>query len=391
MKSPHSNPQLDPQHSRELLDAVILISSDLDLEVVLHHLTETAVSLTKARYGALGVLDKDKKALSNFITVGIDAKTYQAIGALPAGKGVLGKLITEPKPLRIANLSSHPDHYGFPKEHPNMTSFLGVPIRIRDEVFGNLYLADKLDADGFSDDDEEVVVTLSKAAAISIDNARLYARVKELAMAEDRERIARDLHDTVIQKIFAIGLSLQSLINQLEPPDLAMRIQDIVDELDETIAQIRTTIFALSDNKTPGSIRNEIVRLVQDASVNLGFMPEISIDGPIDSYIDQEVGDNLLATLSEALSNIVKHAHASKASVTVTIGKDIMLKVQDNGCGLAKNATTRGNGLANMYNRAVKLSGEFTTGPLDFNYHSLNYGDLDHSGTELTWKVPAKR
>ena len=138
----------DPSRLRRILDAVLLIEKDLQLPALLRHVVEEACSMTGARYGALGVLDEDKTALAEFITVGLDAKEEAQIGPRPTGRGVLGLLVTDPKPLRLARLGDHPDSFGFPSNHPPMTSFLGVPVRVRDDVYGNLYLTDKV---GWSD------------------------------------------------------------------------------------------------------------------------------------------------------------------------------------------------------------------------------------------------
>ena len=198
-----------PRSLRQLLDAVLTVGSDLDLPAMLQRIVEAAVELVDARYGALGVLDESRTRLAQFITVGIDDETHSAIGDLPEGHGILGLLIVDAKPLRLPDLREHPDSYGFPPHHPPMRSFLGVPVRVRDQVFGNLYLTDKTSAEVFTDVDEELVVGLAAAAGVAIDNARLHARIQELTLVEDRERIARDLHDTVVQRLFATGLSLQ--------------------------------------------------------------------------------------------------------------------------------------------------------------------------------------
>jgi signal transduction histidine kinase len=166
---------------RALLDAVVGIGSDLDLRSTLQRIVEAACSLVGARYGALGIIGTDRH-LSDFITHGIDDATHAAIGDLPHGRGVLGLLITDPRPVRMPDITKHPRSYGFPAHHPPMHSFLGVPVRIRDQIFGNLYLAEKKDAAEFSDDDEEIVVALAAAAGVAIDNARLFA------LAQRRER-----------------------------------------------------------------------------------------------------------------------------------------------------------------------------------------------------------
>src|SRR5687768_2746109 len=204
--------QAGPQRLRQLLDAVLAIGADLDLAGMLRRIIDSAVDLVDAQYGALGVLDESRTRLSQFITAGIDDDARRAIGNLPEGHGILGLLIVDAKPLRLPDLTEHPDSYGFPPNHPPMRSFLGVPIRVRDEVFGNLYLTDKSTAEVFTDVDEELVIGLAAAAGVAIENARLLTRVNDLALSEDRERIARDLHDTVIQRLFATGMLLQSTL-----------------------------------------------------------------------------------------------------------------------------------------------------------------------------------
>ena len=240
-----------PRSLRELLDAVLALGSDLDPPSMLRRIVEAAVGLVDARYGALGVLDDTGTRLAQFITVGIDDDTHRRIGDLPEGHGILGLLIVDAKPLRLPDLREHPDSFGFPPHHPPMRSFLGVPIRVRDEVFGNLYLTDKTTAEVFTDVDEELVVGLATAAGVAIENARLHARVQEFALVEDRERIARDLHDTVIQRLFATGLSLQGTARLVRTDaDAAVtRIEAAVDDLDLTVKHIRSAIFGLESSR----------------------------------------------------------------------------------------------------------------------------------------------
>src|SRR5918995_4698072 len=171
-----------PRSLRQLLDAVLTVGSDLDLPAMLERIIEAAVELVDARYGALGVLDDTRTRLAQFITVGLDDETYNAIGHLPEGHGILGLLIVDAKPLRLPDLREHPDSYGFPPNHPPMRSFLGVPILLRDQVFGNLYLTDKVSSEVFSDVDEELVVGLAAAAGVAIENARLHTRLHELGL-----------------------------------------------------------------------------------------------------------------------------------------------------------------------------------------------------------------
>ncbi|MFI0765313.1 GAF domain-containing protein [Streptomyces sp. NPDC021218] len=171
-----------------LLDAVLAIGSDLELEVVLQRIVESAVSLVDAKYGALGVLGEEG-TIKQFLTVGIDEETIAEMGHYPRGEGILGLLIRHPEPLRLADLARHPSSVGFPSGHPPMTSFLGAPIKVREQVFGNLYLTDKQGAAEFDADDEAVLRTLAAAAGVAIDNARLYddARRRQRWLAASNE------------------------------------------------------------------------------------------------------------------------------------------------------------------------------------------------------------
>jgi len=368
-----------PLALRKLVEAVLSISADLDLPAVLQRIIDAATDLVDARYGALGVLDETRTSLAQFVTVGLDQEAHRAIGELPKGHGILGLLILDPKPLRLPDLREHPDSYGFPPNHPPMRSFLGVPIVVRQEVFGNLYLTDKQGAEVFSDVDEELTVALAGAAAVAIENARLHARLSELVLLEDRERIAKDLHDTVIQRLFATGLSLQGTARLSQAPDVAARIQDAVEDLDLTVKHIRTVIFGLETAAARGSgLRDRIMTLAREARGPLGFMPDVTFEGAVDTVVDDHVGRELLATLREALSNVARHAHASRVDVSIVAGADLMLRVSDDGGGLPTDRHVGGLGLRNMSTRATDLGGRFTAGP-----------GAD-GGTVVEWTVPLR-
>ena len=357
---------------------MITVGSDLDLEAVLGHIVESAVALVDARYGALGVLDESGTALAQFLTVGLDDATYAAIGPLPKGHGILGLLIRDPKPLRLPTLAEHPDSYGFPPHHPPMRSFLGVPVRVRDQVFGNLYLTDKTTGEVFTDIDEELVVGLAAAAGVAIENARLHTRVRELALLEDRERIARDLHDTVIQRLFATGLRLQGAARLVGVPEVAERITQAVDDLDLTVKHIRTAIFGLEASpRSAGGLRARVLSLVTEAGGALGFDPQVLFEGPVDA-LAEEVATEVLAVLREALANAARHAGASRVQVELAVGPEagVVLRVIDNGRGLGRRRAG-GKGLANMATRASGLGGVMSAGP------------GPQGGTVIEWRVPA--
>ena len=349
---------------RALLDAVLALNSELDPPGMLRRIVEAAVGLVDARYGALGVLDETGTRLAQFITVGIDAGTQARIGDLPEGHGILGLLIVDAKPLRLPDLREHPDSFGFPPNHPPMQSFLGVPVRLRDEVFGNLYLTDKTTAPEFTAVDEELVISLAAAAGIAIDNARLHARVQEFALVEDRERIARDLHDTVIQRLFATGLSLQRTAKLIRTdPDAAVdRVETAVDDLDLTVKHIRSSIFKLEASRvsTGGGLRDRVHALGRQAAGALGFEPRCLFDGLIDNGLDDQLAADLLATLREALSNVARHANATKVDVELLVDDEVALRVIDDGVGFA-GPPSRGHGLDNMEARATRRGARSTS------------------------------
>jgi signal transduction histidine kinase len=526
-----------------LLEAVVSIGGELDLETVLRRITEAATTLVDARYGALGVIDEEGEHLVQFITVGVTEDEIAAIGHWPHGLGILGLLIKEPQPLRLPDLSEHAESYGFPANHPPMRTFLGVPIRVRDEVFGNLYLTEKAGGGLFEEEDEVVVTALATAAGVAIENARLYqearrrerwleasaeistallsgtdthqvtavvaerareiadaglatvalideaggdfvveaadgaeadrmrglrvprghsiagsvfgkgaalrladgaAAVREagtpveleigpllvvplgvgssargvlsvvnapgepafsegaqrlletfagqaavaleladrrrdaerLALLEDRDRIAKDLHDTVIQRLFATAMTLMAAIKITQKREVAVRVQRAVDDLDDTIRQIRSSIFALQAAGDEESLRSRVHALVEDAAEQLGFSPSVRLDGLLDTAVDDEVGEQLLAVVREALSNVARHAQASEVTVVIDVGDEVALRVQDDGVGMAEGG--RRSGLRNMSERAESRGGSFDIGP------------RPGGGTVLAWRVPLK-
>jgi signal transduction histidine kinase len=372
-----------PRSLHQLLDAVLTVGSDLDLPAMLQRIVEAAVELVDARYGALGVLDDSRTRLAQFITVGIDDETHRAIGDLPEGHGILGLLIVDAKPLRLPDLREHPDSYGFPPHHPPMRSFLGVPVRVRDQVFGNLYLTDKTSAEVFTDVDEELVVGLAAAAGVAIDNARLHARIQELTLVEDRERIARDLHDTVVQRLFATGLSLQGAAGLIhsDPETAVRRVEDSVDELDLTVKHIRSAIFGLESRveRNRDGVRARVLGLVAESAPLLGFEPTVLFEGPVDTATPEAVATDMLSTLREALTNVARHAGASHVDVVVNVDTtSLTLRVTDDGVGPPAPGQPRGHGLDNMKARATQREGAFDIGP------------ADPRGTVIEWRVPLK-
>ncbi len=515
-----------PDSTRALLDAIAAISSDLDLNSVLARIVEAATRLTDARYGALGVVG-DREMLVEFVTTGVTLEERARIGDPPHGRGILGLLIRHPVPIRLDDLTRHPDAAGFPPDHPPMSTFLGVPVRIRGTVFGNLYLTEKDGGRSFSEEDEVVVEALANTAGFVIDNARAYGLSErrrqwleatadldeavqppvelgsalhavarcardvarsvavaatisvpggppqiatagavvpavrevaraivdehgfaaggsplevtagdydalvvplrthlvgggylvalyragtrplsvedrelfasfaehaalsldraqglddraELAVTSDRERIARDLHDVVIQRLFATGLQLQRAETGVAGADVAEIVHQAVDSLDSTIRDIRGTIFELQRASTGPSVRSDVRALAREYAPLLNFDPVVRTDGPVDTALSPELRDQLLPVVREALSNLARHAEAEHGEVHVVVeGEELRLSVVDDGVGIGP--LTAESGLRNARRRAQALGGHLEVTP------------RHPRGTSFVWRVPLQR
>ncbi len=366
-----------PAGLERLIAAITSIGADLDLPVVLRRITEAATELVGATYGALGVLSPDGTHLSAFVTVGIDDEAAAVIGDLPKGHGILGLLIVRPEPIRLDDLSEHPESFGFPPGHPPMTSFLGVPIAVRGRVFGNLYLTEKQGGVPFTDEDEELAVGLAAAAAIAIENSRLLARERQLDIANERERIARDLHDTVIQRLFATGLSLQSAARLSTEVEVVNRIHQAVDDLDVTVRDVRASIFELNPPATSShGLRRRLLSVGDELFDALGASPTFRFEGPVDSAIPDDLASHVVAVVREGLANAAKHAGSPTFDVRVAVEADrVAVTVADRGRGLGERRP-EGHGLDNLASRAEEAGGHF------------EIGARPGGGTELRWLAP---
>ena len=532
-------------HLNSLMVAVISIAEDLSLQSVLERVVRSGCELVGARYGALGVIDEDQR-LSHFITVGIDDEQVRLIGDLPTGHGVLGQLIRDPKPLRLHDLHQHPVSVGFPENHPSMRTFLGVPIRVRDAVFGNLYLTEKEYGQDFTVEDEELAMALAAAAGVAIQNARLYetsrrrqrwleagmtlseelisdgarapdedldlvaeraleasesvlaimadrthtdrdqgeepflsarssvgdlalpqgARVPSLPVLEkaeeegrpivirqpstlfdegtaeklgdvlaiplghgsqpgpilllarrpdtgpytqaevdsaavfgshvglalglnrarrrreetligiDRDRIAHDLHELVIRRLFAVGMSIQGLRGFSSGSGSEAKIAVITNELDESIRELRSTIYSLEEGSRPSEqpFSRTLVDLVGGAVRDASVVPEFNVAGRIDD-IPSPIARQVLAVVSEAVSNAVKHSGATHLTVSLTAEpRGLEVLVEDDGQGF--DGPARVSGLAHMRHRADSLGGDCTV------------DSSPEHGTTVRWRIP---
>lgn len=354
----------DADKLKKLLEAVLLIGADLSLSTLLQQVLDSAIALTGAKYGALGVINQTTKQLEQFITSGLSEEQEMKIGSRPTGKGVLGLLILDQKPIRLHDIDSHPQSAGFPEGHPTMKSFIGVPIICDGFTFGNLYLSDKTDNSDFSAEDEAILTALAKAAGMAIENSLFISQANEYALATERTRIARDLHDEVIQRLFGVGLSLQSVLRSITDERIKGKIDDSIDQLDSIIKQIRTTIFALDTSERSGksavSARRKFLDLIQEYRSVSQIEISLRFSGPIDTYLDETITQEALPFIREALSNVIKHSRATSVIVESAIESNkFSIRVTDNGVGLPKKAKT-GNGIANMIARSQTLGGNTT-------------------------------
>ena len=338
-----------------LLDAAAQVSEQGELHGVLESLVDIAMGLTGARYGALGVVGSHG-FLIDFIHRGIAKDTAEAIGHLPLGLGVLGS-ITRGDTVRTDAISSHPDSAGLPDNHPPMNSFLGVPLRTRNEVFGNIYLTDK--PGGFTEEDQATIETLSLIAGSAVANVRIHRRLREAAVAEDRARIARDVHDDIIQDLFAVGLSLQGLADSLEDESDGAIVRTQVERVDDCITSLRQFIFNLRQPATHmRDLDIEVSELVEELAEPYSAEVEVAVDSMADGFTN-DVADAVLHIIKEATSNALRHSGSSLVRVLVTGGfNNLSVSVIDRGAGFDPNSKHDGMGLANLHQRAIDVGGE---------------------------------
>ncbi len=335
------------------------IAGLLPIDEVLQVIVDEVRPLVGARYAAVGIVDSEG-VIEHFITSGIDDAARAAIGPPPRGHGFLGLIIRENRSIRIPDITTDPRRHGFPANHPPMHTFLGVPITVKGRSMGNLYLTDKVGDEEFTSEDQELVETFARHAAIAMENARLHEQVLRLAVVDERERISKDLHDGIIQSIYAVGLSLEDVPDLLEddPPEVARRVERAIDSLHLTIRDIRNFIFGLRPELLSGT--NLVAGLVAIAEE---FRHNSLIDIEVDAHElarepSPEATAHLLAIANEALSNTARHSGASRASISATgDAAGLHLTITDNGRGFARSAG--GNlghqGMSNMQSRAADI------------------------------------
>jgi signal transduction histidine kinase len=343
-----------------LARAAAALAGELTLDGVLEAIAESAAVTTGARYAALGVIGPGE-TISRFITHGASQETIDEIGHYPTGKGLLGLLIRDPRIIRLEDISAHPASSGFPAHHPPMGNFLGAPVRSGGRVYGNLYLTEK--DGGFTPTDEYLIALLAAQAGAAIENALLSERLQSVAVQHERDRISRDLHDGVIQRLFSIGMSLESAraLITADPVRADDRVSSAVDGIDDAIRELRNHIFQLRPHQSAlMGLSRGLTELAREHEVNALVRPQLAVSSAVDATVPGSVVPDLLQVVREALSNVAKHAHARSVELRCELhGTDVLLEVRDDGRGYEPDAARVGHGLDNIAERANAIGATF--------------------------------
>jgi signal transduction histidine kinase len=369
----------------EALDvATRAIAGVLDLDAVLQLIVDRVCELVAARYAALGIVDR-YGGIERFITTGVTSEERARIGSPPRGHGLLGLIIREGRSYRIPDISAHADSYGFPPNHPPMRSFLGVPVVVKGRTIGNLYLTEKRGADEFSATDEQLVELFARHAGIAIENARLHDQVHRLAIVEERDRIGQELHDGIIQSLYAVTLSLEDVEEMMadEPGEAAARIDRSIDAVHAAIRDIRNFVLGLRPHLLERTdLVGGLAALAEEMRLNTMVDVEVDLDEGVEAAagLDEGRRAQLLQIAREAFSNAARHAQASRATIVLAIDDNAILRllIEDNGRGFEVEAERGGEhqGLVNMRDRATHMGGQ------------LQVESAPGSGTRIIVRIP---
>jgi signal transduction histidine kinase len=369
---------------KALNEAARAINSELSLDQVLHKIAEAAQALVKTKFVALGVRDSEGN-FARFITAGVSQEDHNQIGPLPIGRGLLGVLLHEGKSVIVNDITDHASAVGFPNHHPVMQRLLGVPIfSSKGELIGALYLADKEDGSEFVEADQQLIEMLAYHAAIAIENARLYEQTQRLAILEEQERFARDLHDGIIQSIYGVGLSLDSAKAAISPTNDAARQQiDLsLKSLAQVITDVRNYIFDLR----PQALKDKglyarMQGLLKELQINTTFSIETEFDPNINNYVNESQASHVFHIAHEALANVVRHSKGRKIRVNLTKNDEVInLLIEDDGIGFVPPAKIEHGhrGLANIQKRASFLGA------------TLNIDSVPEQGTRVALILPCR-
>jgi signal transduction histidine kinase len=355
------------------------IASSLDPNRVLQQVIDSACELTDARYGALGVFDI-RGRVEKFVTHGLSDEERERIGSLPEGLGILGWLQDLQEPLRLGDLTKHPRSVGFPPNHPPMRTFLGAPVRHSDEALGNIYLTEKADGADFTPEDESLLVLFAAQAAMAIRNAQLHRQVQDFVTLEERERIGMDLHDGVIQSLYATGLKLESCLDDVKvnPSMVAPELEKAIDQLNQVISDIRSYIFQLRPGMlADADLAGAIGGLLRQLQVNTLLNVKLMEDPGACQTLTEDQTNTLFLIAQEALTNVRKHAQASQVSAHLTRQDgSFRMTITDDGTGFDPAKAPAGQGLRNMRERIERLGG------------SLSVHSADGRGSNVVVTIP---
>ncbi len=338
-------------------------------------ITRQTLDMSGADLVALAVPTPDGQQL--VIQHAAGAAAADAIGlVLPAGRSLSGQVMASGEPVTVADFGHDERVAGAARENMPLGPAILLPLGQPGDVRGVFTVGREPGSMPLSPQATEMISTFAAQAAIGLELADHRSDAERLAILQDRDRIARDLHDLVIQRLYATGMSLQGAMPLLTRPEAASRVSNAVDALDETIREIRSAIFSLQargDGRSQG-LRAQVLDVVDQMSALLGFAPALRLVGPLDETVPTGVGEHLLGALREALSNAARHAHASRVDVTVQADTELALRVRDDGAGMG--GSTRRSGLANLAERATELGGKLAITP------------AEGGGTQLDWRVP---
>jgi signal transduction histidine kinase len=340
----------------EVSAAVLAVTARLSVREVLQTIVTSARRLLGCEYAALGVPD-EAGSFAEFVVDGVSAAQWRAIGPVPRQHGLLGVLLREPRPLRLADISAHPDFEGWPPAHPRLVEFLGMPITDGDEVLGGLYLANKPTPGGFTGEDEDLLRLLAGHAAIALVNARLYERSRELSIVEERNRIARELHDAVSQKLFSLRLTTEAaaaLVDR-DPARAAAELATVRRLAAEAADEVRAIVVGLRPAELAGdgldvALRKQAELLDRVHTARVRFTA-----GPV-PRLPAGREQAVYRIAQEALHNALRHASPGRVDVRLAArGRSLVLEVADDGAGFdpdTAGSAGRRLGLASMRERA---------------------------------------
>lgn len=361
------------EHLEALREAGLALTTELDIANVLQQVVDQSRALVRARYGALAVVGSDGQTIEQFYTSGINPEIHKQLSGAPAGAGILGALHRDDHSIRITDVAADPRAAGFPVGQLPVRALAGVPIASKGKYYGNLYLADKQLAlssgavvDGeFTQEDQDLLAMFAIQAAIAIENAHLYRENQQIAVLRERERIGMDLHDGVIQSIYAIGLLLDDARHRIDtaPEQTRDAIGAAINSLNAVISDIRSYIQHLRPQRFQGrSIKQGLEALTQELRTDTLLAVELQVNDQAATVCTARQADEFLHIAQEALANVRKHADASAVKLRFGFEEGLLqLAIQDDGAGIEPEQAhhSQGNGLRNMRSRARALHGEF--------------------------------